>query len=197
MGLLDKVNKIGDKVATSLGVEEKMDKIGKKLDESSKKYDEKLEEEEKIEQKKELEAEKKEEAKRIEAEKELKAKEEKEIKKQKEIDEKASKVIVSTGDIKREYEIVEILFGFAKDRSYISQYERALNMLKYNASLKGCDGVIHLQIQMMEGKQATGSTSLTGALVGAVTEKVLEEAVFPDQIPKDGAIVFGTGVKFK
>ena len=110
---------------------------------------------------------------------------------------KAKNVIITTSDINKNYEVIDICFGFAKDRSYITQYERGLKMLKYHAFKKGCDAVIGLQIQMMEGKESTSGGSLTGALLGAVTEKVMEEMIFVDQIPKDGAILFGTGIKFK
>ena len=110
---------------------------------------------------------------------------------------KSEKLVVTTSDLSKSYEIVDICFGFAKDRSYITQYERGLKMLKYHAFKKGCDAVIGLQIQMMEGKESTSGGSLTGALLGAVSEKVMEEMIFVDQIPKDGAILFGTGIKFK
>ena len=110
---------------------------------------------------------------------------------------KAKNVIITTSDINKNYEVIDICFGFAKDRSYITQYESGLKMLKYHAFKKGCDAVIGLQIQMMEGKESTSGGSLTGALLGAVTEKVMEEMIFVDQIPKDGAILFGTGIKFK
>ncbi len=51
--------------------------------------------------------------------------------------------------------------------------------------------------QFAEGQEFTSGGSLTGALLGAVTVKVMEEMIFVDQIPKDGAILFGTGIKFK
>ena len=144
-------------------------------------------------QKMQVEADKKAEEERILEEK----KQNEESKKlQKEL-KKSEKLVVTTSDLSKSYEIVDICFGFAKDRSYITQYERGLKMLKYHAFKKGCDAVIGLQIQMMEGKESTSGGSLTGALLGAVSEKVMEEMIFVDQIPKDGAILFGTGIKFK
>ena len=129
-------------------------------------------------------------------EEEKKAQSEAEKKLELELD-KAKNIIITTSDINKNYEVIDICFGFAKDRTYITQYERGLRMLKYHAFKKGCDAVIGLQIQMMEGKKESSSGgSLTGALLGAVTEKMLEEMIFVDQIPKDGAILFGTGIKF-
>ena len=160
---------------------------------------------EKAEQVKEKADEIKDKAKvQIEKNKENKVKKEDAFSKEKEDGEKklqaelqkAEKIIITTTNLDRNYEVVDICIGFAKDRSYISQYERGLAMLKYHAFKKGCDAVIGMQIQMMEGKESSTGGSLTGALLGAVTEKVLEEVVFVDQIPKDGAILFGTGVKF-
>jgi hypothetical protein len=106
-------------------------------------------------------------------------------------------VILSTGDIKQEYEIVRICWGFAKSRSYLEYFDsEALEMLKGFAKTNGCDAVINLRFVMMEGEpESSAPSSIGDAIFSAATEVVAERMVFQSQIPKDGVIVYGTGVK--
>ena len=113
-------------------------------------------------------------------------------------------VVATTGDLRRDYEIVDICFGFAKDRAYLVYYQdEAMQMMKLDATLKGCDAITNVRFLMMEGESGGSgggsnsiAESLFGAVIDSVVEVTLERAVFKKQIPKDGIIVYGTGVKY-
>jgi hypothetical protein len=58
-------------------------------------------------------------------------------------------VILSTGDIRRDYEIIDTVFaygssheGFLKSANPIEAYQKVGDVLKQNAKKKGADGIV-------------------------------------------------------
>lgn len=113
-----------------------------------------------------------------------------------ELSQRVKSMILSTSGPAWRHQIVGICFGFSKERSYIGQYEAGLELLKVDAARKKCDAVVDVRIVMMEGHfEGSSPKSLTGAIIGGLAEAALEGAVFKQQIPKDGVIFYGTGIR--